>query len=123
MAAPNTQSTNPIVENEVAPPEATEPEWNASRSTSSLFDAALKDAFITVGTVWFIATLVAIGAYALELQLIAVVAAFVVVAMMFAWLAGLSFLVAGWVARRFDVIAALTGGKTSIGAPGQGRRN
>jgi len=123
MAVPDTQPNTTISENEVASPNTTVLDQDDSRALSALFDAALKDVFITVGTIWFIATLVAIGAFALGLQLIAAIAALVVVTMMFAWLAGISFLVAGWVTKRFDIIAVLTGGRTGTGTPGQRQRN
>ena len=123
MAAPDTQQSNRILDDESTLSESAAPRQDDDAAVSDLMDSALKNTLITVGTVWFVSALVAIGAYALELQLVAVIAAFVVVTMMFAWLAGLSFLVAGWVTRRFDVIAALTGGKTSIGTPGQRRKN
>ena len=81
-------------------------------------EAALKDTFVIVGTVWLVATLVAIGAYAVGLQLVAVIGVLAMVTMMFAWLAGLCYLVGGWATRRFDVIGALTRGKAGTGTPG-----
>ena len=87
------------------------------KAISDLLDSALKNALITVGTIWFVATLVAVGAFALELQLVAVIAAFVVVTMMFAWLAGLSFMLANWATRRFPIIGAWPRWKSKSGTP------
>lgn len=122
MAAPDTQHSSPIVENEAASPEIATLDRDDDEAVSDLLDSALKNTLITVGTVWFVATLVAVGAFALQLQLVATIAAFAVATMMCAWLAGLSFLVAGWITRRFDVIAILTGRKTSTDTPGQRQR-
>ena len=122
MAAPDTRQSNRIEADEPALPETAVPRQDDDETVSSRLDAALKNTLITVGTVWFVATLVAIGAFAMQLTLITTIAAFVVVTMMFVWLAGLSFLVAGWVTRRFDVIAVLAGRKTSTGMPGRRQR-
>ena len=118
MAAPDTQPTTTVSENEVASPDTTVSDQDDSRALSALFDAALKDVFITVGTIWFIATLVAIGAFALGLQLVATIAAFVVATMMCAWLAGLSFMVVNWATRRFPIISAWPRWRSKAGKPG-----
>ena len=89
MATPNAQHSSPIVENEAAAPEVATLDRDDDEAISDLLDSALKNALITVGTIWFVATLVAIGAFVLQLQLIATIAAFVVATMMCAWLAGL----------------------------------
>ena len=117
MATPNAQHSSPIVENEAAAPEVATLDRDDDEAISDLLDSALKNALITVGTIWFVATLVAIGAFVLQLQLIATIAAFVVATMMCAWLAGLCFLVVNWAARRFPIIVAWPGGKSYTNEP------
>ena len=118
MAAPDTRQSNRIEADEPALPETAVPRQDDDDAVSSLLDAALKDVFIMVGTVWFVATLVTIGAFALQLHLVTIIAAFVVAAMMFAWLAGLCFLVVNWAARRFPIIIAWPGGRSDTSTPG-----
>ena len=115
MAAPDTQHSSPIVENDAASPGIATLDRDDDEAVSNLLDSALKDTLITVGTIWFVATLVAIGAFALQLQLVATIAAFVVATMMCAWLAGLSFMVVNWATRRFPIIGAWPRSKSKAG--------
>ena len=94
------------------------PSGTTLRQFRDLLDSALKNTFITVGTIWFVATVVAVGAFALQLQLITTIAAFVVATMMCAWLAGLSFMVVNWATRRFPIIGAWPRWKPKAGKPG-----
>lgn len=80
--------------------------------------SALNDAFITIGTFWLVATLAAIGAYAAGYRVAAMVGAFAIATMMFAWLAALCFLIGTWAMRRFAFTRVLTGGKANRGTPG-----
>ena len=106
MAAPNTQQSTRILDDESPPQENVVTRQDDDAAISDLLDSALKNTMVTIGTVWFVATLVAIGAYAMQLQLLTIIAAFAVASMMCAWLAGLCFMVANWATRRFPVIAA-----------------
>ena len=118
MATPNAQHSSPTVENEAASPEVATLDRDDNEAISDLLDSALKNTFITVGTIWFFASLVAIGAFALQLQLITTIAVFVVGTMMCAWLAGLSFMLVNWATRRFPIIGAWPRWKPKSGKPG-----
>lgn len=117
MAAPNTRQSGSVVDNAAALAESAVLQQDDDAAISDLLDSALKNALITVGTVWLLATLVAIGAFVLQQQLITVIAAFVAATMMFAWLAGLSFMVVNWATRRFPVIGAWPRWKSKPGTP------
>ena len=118
MAAPDTQRGSSIFEEESTLLETATSQRDDDSAISDLLDSALKNTLITVGTIWFVATLVAIGAFALELQLLTTIAAFVVATMMCAWLAGLSFMVVNWATRRFPIIGAWPRWKPKSGKPG-----
>ena len=118
MAAPDTQRSNRILAEEPALPETAESQRDDDAAISDLLDKALNETFILIGTIWFVATLVAIGAFVLELQLVTTIAAFVVATMMCAWLAGLSFMLVNWATRRFPIIGAWPRWKPKAGKPG-----
>ena len=117
MATPNTQQNTRILDDESTPQENVVTREDDDTAIADLLESALKSTMVTIGTVWFVATLVAIGAYAMQLQLITVIAAFVVAVMMCAWLAGLCFMVANWATRRFPVIVAWPRWKSRAGTP------
>ena len=106
-----------MVYDESAMPEPGGQKKDTGSAKSSYVDAALNGTLIVIGTLWLVATLAVIGAYATGHQVIATVGVFVVVTMMFAWLTALCFLVGTWAMRRFAFIRALTGGKADTGTP------
>ena len=118
MAAPDTQQSNRILDDEPALPVTTVSRRDGDGAISGLLDSALKNTLITVGTIWLVATLVAIGGFVAQLQLLTVVAAFVAATMMCAWLAGLSFILVNWATRRFPIISAWPRWKSKSNTPG-----
>ena len=103
---------------EIAQPEPGSGQKAAGSVKPDIVIRALNSTFITIGTFWLVATLVAIGAYAAGFRVVAMVGAFAVATMMFAWLAALCFLFGIWAMRRFTFTRVLTGGKANTGTPG-----
>ena len=118
MAAPDTQQNTLILDDESTPQENVATRQDDDTAIADLLESALKSTMVTIGTVWFVATLVAIGAFVAQLQLLTVVAAFVAATMMCAWLAGLSFMVVNWATRRFPIISAWPRWKSKSSTPG-----